>query len=355
MIVTGWELCRHGEPLVLSQWTIDALDSNAVAVEVAACAVCHTDAACASDSGDAARALGHEIAGTVVAAGSEAQDWLGHQVVVPPVAPCEAVTPCSGLHMCRHCEGSGDGVHGGFASHVVVPARGLCDVNADELAASGVALPDLAALAEAVAVPYHAIARSGLRGGELAIFVGVGGTGGFGAQIAAALDARVVALDVVDDRLDRAERLGAHYGLNVAGRSPDSVRRAIEAFARLDGARKGWKVYETSGTRAGQELAVRLLGHEGCLAVIGTDCTDVTLLLNDLPRLDAMALGTSMSVAADLPAALDLILAGDVIIDPLVDRRPMSAVNDTLEEVRVRGNSRRPLLIPDFANGTTRR
>src|SRR5207247_14992 len=94
-------------------------------------------------------------------------------------------------------------IHGGFASHVVVPARGLCRVGRAELEAAGLELWQLAVVADAVSTAYQAVARSGLGPGEVAIFVGAGGVGGFGVQIASALGAEAVAIDVDPARLER--------------------------------------------------------------------------------------------------------------------------------------------------------
>ena len=62
-----------------------------------------------------------------------------------------------------------------LASHLVVPAHGLCAVpplNSDE-----VTLPELSVLADAVTTPYQSIERSGLTDGDVAVFVGCGGVG----------------------------------------------------------------------------------------------------------------------------------------------------------------------------------
>jgi 6-hydroxycyclohex-1-ene-1-carbonyl-CoA dehydrogenase len=91
---------------------------------------------------------------------------------------------------------------GGFATHVRVPMRGLCPVP-DSLP-RGLSLEVLSVVADAVTTPYEAIRRSGLGSNDVAVFVGVGGIGGFGVQIAAALGAATVAIDVDRERLDLA-------------------------------------------------------------------------------------------------------------------------------------------------------
>ena len=74
--------------------------------------------------------------------------------------------------------------HGGFATHVVVPANGLCPVPED--LPDGISVAMLSVIADAVTTPLEAIERAGLSGQDVAVFVGVGGIGGFGVQLAAA-------------------------------------------------------------------------------------------------------------------------------------------------------------------------
>src|SRR5690606_15607171 len=95
----------------------------------------------------------------------------------------------------------GNDIHGGFATHVVVPARGLCAVDERRLAAARIDLADLSVVADAVTTPYQAVVQAGVKDGDLVLVNGVGGVGGYAAQIAQALGATVVALDVSDDKL----------------------------------------------------------------------------------------------------------------------------------------------------------
>ena len=74
-----------------------------------------------------------------------------------------------------------------------MPARGLCavpDLAEPDVNPARSTSPMLSVIADAVSTPYQAIVRSGLAPGDLAVFVGAGGVGGFGVQIAAALGAR---------------------------------------------------------------------------------------------------------------------------------------------------------------------
>jgi 6-hydroxycyclohex-1-ene-1-carbonyl-CoA dehydrogenase len=83
---------------------------------------------------------------------------------------------------------------GGFATHVLVPSRGLCPV--PHTLPPGVTLEMLSVVADAVTTPYEAILRAELAQEDVAVIVGAGGVGGFGVQIAASTGAAVVAIDI---------------------------------------------------------------------------------------------------------------------------------------------------------------
>src|SRR5262249_21399261 len=162
---------------------------------------------------------GHEISGRVVVAGDGCGELLGRDVVVPAVIPCGSCDVCRAGRgaICKKQIFPGNDVHGGFASHVKVPARGLCVVPAPAKGQRAIELTLLSVLADAITTPYQSIRRSGLKSGDLAIFVGAGGVGGFGVQIARAAGATVVAIDVDEERLEQIARHGAALTLDARG------------------------------------------------------------------------------------------------------------------------------------------
>ena len=69
----------------------------------------------------------------------------------------------------------GNDFHGGFASHIVVPARFLTLV--PDAALTDHSLAELAVIADAVSTPYQVIVKSELQPGDFAVVIGVGGIG----------------------------------------------------------------------------------------------------------------------------------------------------------------------------------
>jgi len=357
----AFEMLSSGEPMQLVERTTEVLADGDVLVRVAGCGVCHTDLGFLYDGvrtrHELPLTLGHEISGVVERAGAGVSDLVGEAVVVPAVIPCGACDVCKRGrgNICPKQIFPGNDLHGGFATHVVVPALGLCrvpgftgDVDA-LLGESGVALADLSVLADAVSTPWQAIKKSGLAEGHLAVFVGAGGVGGFGVQLAAAVGASVVALDIDDTRLEALKEHGADLTINVKGRNPRDVRKEISAWAKERGLpRTEWKIFETSGTAAGQTLAFGLLNHGAYLGVVGFTLDKLNVRLSNLMAFDATAEGTWGCLPELYPSALELILAGRVKIAPFTERHPMSSINDVFKDLREHRLHRRPVLIPDM-------
>jgi len=356
MRVRGWTVGAVGAPMVLVERD-EKPAPHEVIVEVAGCGVCHTDLGFYYDGVPTRHGfplvLGHEISGTVVGAGTASRALIGRQVVVP------AVTPCGQCEACRQGRGAicpeqvfpGSDIHGGFATHVRVPAHGLCKVPAlDDPAVNraGLTLADLAVVADAVSTPYQAIRRSGLGQDDLAVFVGAGGIGGFGVQLAAALGAAVVAIDVDAARLETIGRYGASLTLRGDTNDAKTLKSRVRAFAAERGI-PTWRhrIFETSGTPAGQATAFQLLAKGAYLSVVGYTPKKVELHLSSVMAFDATIQGNWACLPEHYPAVVDLALSGKIAIAPFVDHRPLGSINATFAEIHASGASRRVILVPE--------
>ena len=351
--IRGWEMTGVKEPMVPATRSVGELESGRVLVEVAGCGVCHTDLGF-RDEGVPTRhplplILGHEISGTIVATADDTSGWMGKDVIVP------AVMPCGECPACRKGRGSicpkqifpGNDLDGGFATHVVVPAHGLCEVPPLD-PQGGIELADLSVIADAVTTPYQSIVRSGLAEGDLAIFVGIGGVGGFGVQIAHALGAHAVAIDIDDVRLERMREYGAALTINTNDVDGRAVKKAVRGFAKENGLPSTeWKIFECSGTPAGQTTAFNLLVHGAYLGVVGYTPKRVEVRLSNLMAFDARAEGCWGCLPELYPAILELVLAGKVKVAPFVERRPLSSINETFEAIGSHAVRDRVVLSPE--------
>jgi 6-hydroxycyclohex-1-ene-1-carbonyl-CoA dehydrogenase len=284
-----------------------------------------------------------------VEAGPEALYWVDRAVIVPAVIPCGTCDACrrGKSTICPNQKMPGNDIHGGFASHIVVPARGLCLVDEARLEASGLDLTDLSVIADAVTTPYQAVIQAGVGSGDLVVVNGVGGVGGYAVQIAHALGGTVVAIDVNDDKLIAVARDSAALTLNARGLSAREIKTAIQAFAKERDLRKTeWIIFECSGTRVGQETAFSLINHGATLCVVGFTMDKIEIRLSNLMAFHARALG-NWGCSPDLyPAALDLVLSGRIKVAPFVERHPLEEINRIFEAVHHGELKRRAVLVP---------
>jgi 6-hydroxycyclohex-1-ene-1-carbonyl-CoA dehydrogenase len=321
-----------------------------VRVRVAGCGVCHTDIGFWRDGVPTRRplplTLGHEVSGVVEAAGPAYRDLVGREVIVPAVIPCGACELCrTGRgNACRAQIMPGNDLDGGFAEFLVVPGRGLCVVEER----GGYDLAELSVVADAVTTPYQAVARSGLKPGGLAIVVGAGGVGGYAVQIAAALGARVVAIDVDDAKLAGLAPHGASLTLNPGTTDFKTLKKEIAAKAREWGcAPHGWTIFECSGSTAGQETAFGLLPHAGTLMVVGFTLGKIELRLSNLMAFDATVQGTWGCRTELYPEALRLVTSGRVTLRPFIERHPLSRGPEVIRRVADHEIHGRAILEPD--------
>jgi 6-hydroxycyclohex-1-ene-1-carbonyl-CoA dehydrogenase len=239
----------------------------------------------------------------------------------------------------------GNDRHGGFATHAVVPARYLCPVPDELLATSE--LWELSIVSDAVTTPFQAIRLSGLEEGDLAIFVGAGGIGIHGVQIAAAAGAKVIALDIDQEKLDLATAHGADAAINVASLDLKEARSGIKAAAAEIGAPKlRWKIFETSGVKAGQELAFSLLNFGGHLAVVGFTMDKLETRLSNLMAFDATVTGNWGCDPTLYPEVLDWLEAGRIQVRPFVEQHPLGEINAVFDAAHEGKLAKRAVLVP---------
>jgi len=356
MTATRWLMHAPGQPFAAAGFE-PVPGPGEVVVAIAGCGVCHTDLGFFYDGVRINHALplclGHEVSGQVVAAGPGAETWLGKAVIVPAVIPCGDCDACrrSKETICPNQKMPGNDLQGGFASHIVVPARGLCPVELPALQAAGLDLAAVSVVADAVTTPYQAVTQAGVQTGDLVIVNGVGGVGGYCAQIARAFGATVVAIDVSDEKLAPMADGIAGLTLNARQVSGRELKGAISEFARQRGLRhrSDWIIFECSGTRAGQEAAFGLLNHGATLAVVGFTMDKVEIRLSNIMAFHARALGNWGCAPRLYPDALAMVLDGRVQVGRFIEKHPLDDINRVFPAVHTGEIKRRAVLVPSPA------
>jgi 6-hydroxycyclohex-1-ene-1-carbonyl-CoA dehydrogenase len=244
--------------------------------------------------------------------------------------------------------GNSLGVYGGFSSHIPVPCADLCEVKDRK----GFELSHLAVIADAVTTPYQAAVRADLKEGDNVAIVGVtGGVGVYMAQVAKAFGAgRVVGIARSEEKLKRALEFGADFVINSTNKDARAVKEEFKAICKNNNlpSNFGWKIFEVTGAKAGQEIALELLSFVGKLVVVGYGMVKNEYMISKLMAFDAEIIGTWGCLPKYYPAVLGMVLEGSIKIEQFVETRPMSRIGQAFEDAHGGKLARRVVLVPDF-------
>jgi 6-hydroxycyclohex-1-ene-1-carbonyl-CoA dehydrogenase len=331
---------------------VPELKPGEVLVEVAGCGVCHTDLGYFFDGVPTVSkpplTLGHEISGTVVA-GDEA--WVGKEIIVPAVMPCRQCILCKTRRgnrcLNQKMPGNSLGAYGGFSSHIPVPSVDLCEVKNR----GDIPLANLSVVADAATTPYQAAKRADLQPGDNVVVVGItGGVGQYMGQVAKALGAKtVVGIARNQEKLDRALNFGTDFCINSTDKDARAVSGEFRGYCKENGLPGfGWKIFEVTGAKAGQEIALTLLSFVGKLIVVGFGMAKAEYGFGRLMAFDADILGTWGCLPEYYPIVLEMVLDKRVNIEAFVQTRPLSTIVETFEEAHKVSPDKRIVLTPDF-------
>jgi len=346
----AYQMIGKDQPFEKVVFPVPAIGPGEALVQIAGCGVCHTDLSFwhygVPTRHELPLVLGHEISGTVLEGPSE---LVGKPVIVPAVLPCGKCDLCvkGRGNICQRQKMPGNDFNGGFASYIAVPAQFLARVTKAALADHSLA--ELAVIADAISTPYQVMVKSGVQPGDLAVIIGVGGIGIYGAQLAKVFGAKVVAIDVVQEKLDQLSELGISARINAQGLDIKEIKKRLKDCCQAMAAPPhGWKIYEMSGTKAGQELAFALLGIAGTLSVVGFTLDKLELRLSNLMAFDANVIGTWGCKPELYPEVIELVAQGGLKIKPFTQVVSMSSINEVFQQVLQHKLSKRAVLAPDF-------
>ena len=200
---------QFGGPLVMKQVEEPSMGPYEALIRVRNCGVCGSDLKIKSGKagGPLPMIMGHEIAGEVVEVGQEVGDFqAGDRVVVNFYVTCGSCRCCrlGRTTLCPRVLHKGWDAPGGYAEYTSAPAVNLCKVP------DHVPLEQACILGDAVVTSYHAVTkRADIHPGSTVALVGTGGVGLHSLQIAKLAGAWTIAIDINEDRLDLARKLGA--------------------------------------------------------------------------------------------------------------------------------------------------
>lgn len=359
--IVTWQMVqpaiRNGETgetipgrLELVEISVPELAPGEVLVEIAGCGVCHTDLGFFYDGiptvSKPPLTLGHEISGTVVAGETS---WLGKEVLIPAIMPCGQCPLCrtgrGDLCLTPKIPGNSTGIYGGFSSHIPVPGSNLCEINNRKT----IPLEHLAAVADTVTTAFRAVRRASIAVGDNVIVIGAGEMGPFIVQMVKALGAgTILVVDIIETRLQKMLTCGADVVINVTTKAPKEIAAEVKHLQEMKRLPDfGWKIFEATGTRSGQETALALLGKAGKLIHVVSGTTSVEYDSSHLTALDAEIIDTWECLKEDYPQVLDMVISGKIALSPFVQTRPMSWIQEVFTEARILPPDKHILLTSD--------
>lgn len=292
---------------------------DGVLLRVLACGVCRSDwhAWNGSDPVPLPHVPGHEYCGEVIAVGSQVRRWkVGDRVIAPFILACGQCPDCAAGHqtICADQAIPGFTQAGSFAEKIAVPHA---DHNLTGLP-EGMDPAHAAALGCRATTAWHALTgRAALAAGEWLAVFGGGGVGTSALILGRALGARVIVVDVVQEKLDFARALGADAVIDASREDP------VAAVRRLTGGGADVAL-EALGVPATTVPALKSLRKLGRMVQVGMPAGEhVTMPIPmDAVYSGQLALfGTRGMPAWRYPSLLALISSGRVDLTPLVTRR----------------------------------
>jgi L-iditol 2-dehydrogenase len=265
--------------------------------------------------------FGHEWAGDVVEV-SKGLDWptKGMRIRAGNSAPCLHCTMCQKgkYNLCENMIW----LWGAYAEYIKVPAR-MVFVNMQEIP-SGVSYEE-AAMTEPLACVLHGISEAHVKLGDTVAIIGAGPIGLLHLLTAKRLGAKkTVLIDIVDERLDFARKLGADETIN--SRTED----AVEMVRKLTDGYGADVAIEAIGLPATWEQAIRLVRKGGTVLEFGGSPpgTEIGLDTEMVHYGELTILGAFHATPLHFRQALDLIASRTIDVKPLVTRKM------TLDEIR---------------------
>jgi len=349
-------VCHGPYDYRLEESPVPQAEPGEVVIQVQACGICASDIKCYTGAPlfwgddhrvpyvDAPVIAGHEFTGQVVALGEESAEKYGLQI--GDIAIAEQIVPCWNCRYCKDgkywlCQvhyifGFQKVVQGGMAEYMKFPGNSLIHKVPNRIS------PAQAAVVEPLACSIHAVQRGEIEFGDVVVIAGAG-TLGLGMIGAARLKnpGKLIAVDLIDRRLEAAKNLGADLGLNPT--QTDVVEQVLEM---TDG--YGCDVYiEATGHPSAVEQGLRMIRKAGTFVEFSVMREPVTVdwtIIGDTKELNIH--GAHLGPYA-YPLAIDYIDRGLIDVNQIVTHQlPLEEYLDAFEMVQQGTNSIKVQLVP---------
>lgn len=309
-----------GEPLVIEQVPIPNVGPGQLLVKIVATGVCHTDLHAAEGDWPVKPQPpfipGHEGVGYVVAVGEGVKHIKeGDRVGVPWLySACGHCEHCldSRETLCHSQQNAGYSVNGSFAEYC------LADANYVGILPDNVGYNEIAPILCAGVTVYKGLKMTETKPGDWVVVSGIGGLGHMAIQYAVAMGLNVAAVDIDDDKLAFAKRLGASVVANAKHVDPAQVFH--DSFGGAHG------VLVTAVSPKAFEQAIGTMRRGGTMVLNGLPPGTFDLSIFNMVLDGITVRGSIVGTRKDLQEALDF--AGRHKVAANITVEPLSNIND---------------------------
>jgi len=315
-----------GQPLVIEEVAVPRPGAGQVLVKIEACGVCHTDLHAAEGDWPVKPSPpfipGHEGVGHVAAVGDGVKHVKeGDRVGVPWLySACGHCVHCLGgwETLCEQQHNTGYSVNGGFAQYVLADAGYVGQLP------DGIGFVEIAPVLCAGVTVYKGLKVTDTKPGDWVVVSGIGGLGHMAVQYARAMGLNVAAVDIDDDKLRLAERLGATVTVNARHADP-------AAFMKKEiGGAHGVLVTAVSPKAFAQ--ATGMLRRGGTMSLVGLPPGDFPLDIFGMVLGGITVRGSIVGTRLDLQESLQFAAEGKVEATVAADR--LENINDIFARMR---------------------
>ncbi|MBQ1523718.1 MAG: alcohol dehydrogenase catalytic domain-containing protein [Firmicutes bacterium] len=270
------------------------------------------------------RIIGHELAGEIISIPEDNPKGLkkGDKVVVDPYLYCGKCYPCSigRTNCCNDLHVLGVHVDGGMAETFAHPADMLVKAPADMSW-------EMMACAEPLTIALHGIHRLGLKAGEHIAISGAGTIGLLTALAAIAYRAEPILIDLVEERLEFAKKLGVKYTIDL---KKDDLMEKIKEYT--DG-RLCECDMEASGANSAIRSSLDIVCHAGRVVFTGWPNKETSIPTDMITRKEIDIRGARTS-AGEFEEALALIHDKKIPMEQVVTKVvPVDEAADVLRDI----------------------
>lgn len=316
---------EFGKPLVIEEVAVPEPREGEIQVNIRASGVCHTDLHAAEGDWPVKPKPpfipGHEGVGFVSAVGRGVKHVKeGDRVGVPWLyTACGHCAHCLGgwETLCEEQQNTGYSVNGGFADYVIA------DPNYVGHLPSNIDFVEIAPVLCAGVTVYKGLKMTDTKPGDWVVISGIGGLGHMAVQYAKAMGLNVAAVDVAEDKLALARKLGATVTVNARETDPVAYLKK-----EIDGAHG---VLVTAVSPKAFEQALGMLRRGGTLVANGLPPGSFPLPIFDMVLSGITVRGSIVGTRLDLQESLDF--AGDGKVKATVSTAKLEDINDVFDRM----------------------